>query len=278
MDIDGLKGFLAFVETGSFTRAAKQMNRTQSAFSVQMRKLEDELGVNLFEKEGRNLTLTEAGLSLRSYAEQLVSLHSDALKGVSGFQEKRPLRLGCPEDYNEKILPKLIKHLCADNPTYSVQVFSQPSVVLREWLDEGKIDAAIVTRAIDSDEGYWLTSDTGVWIASPDYALDASETLPVVLFQSDCKYHAAAIDGLVKNNYSYKLLACCDTSSAQRALVSSGLAIGALGAISVTDNVRILEQMPPLPSVDIVLIVGARSHPLLDKNSMAELGRVMGEC
>ena len=77
MDIDALKSFLAFVETGSFTRAAKQINRTQSAFSAQMRKLEDELSVNLFEKEGRNLVLSEAGLALRTHAQQLVELHNN---------------------------------------------------------------------------------------------------------------------------------------------------------------------------------------------------------
>jgi len=58
MDIDALKSFLAFVDTGSFTRAAKQINRTQSAFSAQMRKLEDELNIRLFVKDGRNLVLT----------------------------------------------------------------------------------------------------------------------------------------------------------------------------------------------------------------------------
>ncbi len=83
MDIDALRSFLAFVETGSFTRAAKQINRTQSAFSAQMRKLEDELRVSLFEKEGRNLVLSEAGTSLRAHAEQLVSLHNQAVKQSS---------------------------------------------------------------------------------------------------------------------------------------------------------------------------------------------------
>ncbi len=93
MDIDALRSFLAFVETGSFTRAAKQINRTQSAFSAQMRKLEDELHVSLFEKEGRNLVLSEAGMSLRAHAEKLVSLHNQAVKQVKRYENKRPLRL-----------------------------------------------------------------------------------------------------------------------------------------------------------------------------------------
>ncbi|MGF1840704.1 LysR family transcriptional regulator [Vibrio atlanticus] len=271
MDIDALRGFLAFVETSSFTRAAKQINRTQSAFSAQMRKLEEELNVTLFQKEGRNLVLTEAGLALRSHAEQLVALHNAALKQVKCYEDKQPLRLGCPEDYNDTILPKVIRLLQKAEPTCSIQVFSLPSITLREWLDDGRLDAAIVTRAPDSEEGYWLTSDVGVWISSPDYVFDDSKPVPLALFQTDCKYHAAAVNGLTKQGTPYQLLACSNTASAQRAIVKAGLAIGAMGKLSVTSDLNILEDMPPLPSVDIVLILASKHHPVLDKEVLNQL-------
>ena len=271
MDIDALRGFLAFVETSSFTRAAKQINRTQSAFSAQMRKLEEELNVTLFQKEGRNLILTEAGLALRSHAEQLVALHNTALKQVKRYEDKKPLRLGCPEDYNDTILPKVIRLLQKAEPTCSIQIFSLPSITLREWLDDGRLDAAIVTRAPDSEEGYWLTHDIGVWISSPDYAFDSSKPVPLALFQTDCKYHAAAVNGLTKQGTPYQLLACSNTASAQRAIVKAGLAIGAMGKLSVIPDLKILEDMPPLPSVDIVLILASKHHPVLDKEVLNQL-------
>ncbi len=271
MDIDALRSFLAFVETGSFTRAAKQINRTQSALSAQMRKLEDELNVSLFEKDGRNLILTEAGLALRSHAEQLTRSHDHALKQVKRYENKRPLRLGCPEDYNDTILPNVIRVLQQAEPTCSIHVFSEPSMSLREKLDEGKLDAAIVTRAPDREEGYWLANDKGVWISHPDFVLDGSKPLPLVLFQTDCKYHAAAIDSLTKQGSSYQLLACCNTASAQRSIVRSGIAIGAMGSLSVTNDLTILDNMPPLPAVDIVFITSIESHPVLDKDCLARL-------
>ncbi|WP_045423339.1 LysR family transcriptional regulator [Vibrio jasicida] len=275
MDIDALRSFLAFVETGSFTRAAKQINRTQSAFSAQMRKLEEELSVSLFEKEGRNLVLSEAGLALRSHAEQLVSLHNQALKQVKRYENKRPLRLGCPEDYNDNILPNVIRVLQQSEPTCSIQVFSEPSITLREKLDEGKLDAAIVTRAPDSEEGYWLASDKGVWIAHPDFDIEQAQPLPLALFQTDCKYHAAAVDGLTKRGIPYQLLACCNTASAQRAIVRSGMAIGAMGSISVSEDLKILDDMPSLPSVDIVLVTSVEPHPILDKECLTQLVELM---
>jgi DNA-binding transcriptional LysR family regulator len=78
MDIDALRNFLAFVETGSFTRAAKQICRTQSAFSSQMRKLEEEIDSSLFEKDGRNLILSDVGLRLSSHAKLLVTRHDSS--------------------------------------------------------------------------------------------------------------------------------------------------------------------------------------------------------
>ena len=272
MDIDALRGFLAFVETSSFTRAAKQINRTQSAFSAQMRKLEEELNVTLFQKEGRNLVLTEAGLALRSHAEQLVALHNTALKQVKCYENKQPLRLGCPEDYNDTLLPKFIEVLMEAEPTCSIQVFSQPSITLREWLDDGRLDAAIVTRAPDSEEGYWLANDVGVWIASQDFDFDAHESLPLALFQTDCKYHAAAVNGLTKQGTAYRLLACSNTASAQSAIVRAGLAVGAMGKLSVPPELRVLENMPSLPAVEIALILGSQHHPLLDKDLLNRLG------
>ncbi|WP_435250412.1 LysR family transcriptional regulator [Vibrio sp. nBUS_14] len=271
MDIDALRGFLAFVETSSFTRAAKQINRTQSAFSAQMRKLEEELNVTLFQKQGRNLVLTEAGLALRSHAEQLVALHNTALKQVKRYEDKQPLRLGCPEDYNNTILPKVIRLLQQAEPTCSIQIFSLPSITLREWLDDGRLDAAIVTRSPDSEEGYWLTNDVGVWISSPDFVFDDSKPVPLALFQTDCKYHAAAVNGLAKQGTPYQLLACSNTASAQRAIVKAGLAIGAMGKLSVTPDLKVLEDMPPLPSVDIVLILASKHHPVLDKEVLNQL-------
>ncbi|MCY9851341.1 LysR family transcriptional regulator [Vibrio mediterranei] len=262
MDIDALRSLLAFSETGSFTRAAKQINRTQSAFSAQMKKLEAETGAVLFERDGRNMVLSEAGLSLKAHAERILSLHDTALHQVKRYQNKTALRLGCPEDYNDTVLPKVVAAINEVEPTCSVQIFSQPSIMLREWLDEGKLDAAIVTRAPDSEEGYWLESDKGVWIAGHDFDT-AITPLPLVLFQTDCKYHAAALDSLTKRGVAHRLLACCNTASAQRALVAKGMGVGAMGRLSTNKDVKILNGMPPLPSVDIVLLTGTNPHPML---------------
>ncbi len=103
-----------------------------------MRKLEEELNVTLFQKEGRNLILTEAGLALRSHAEQLVALHNTALKQVKRYEDKKPLRLGCPEDYNDTILPKVIRLLQQAEPAVLFKYIATEHYVERVagwWVD-----------------------------------------------------------------------------------------------------------------------------------------------
>lgn len=271
MDMEALKGFLAFVDTGSFTRAAKQVHRTQSAFSAQMRKLESELNVQLFEKQGRNLVLSEAGMVLRSYAQQLTGLHYQALKQVRRYENKRPVHLGCPDDYNQTVLPQLVALIRRMKPTCSIQIFSHPSTTLRTLLDEGKLDAAIVTRASGSEEGYYITHDQGVWVSAPDFSIDEHSPLPLTLFQRDCHYHIAAIDRLTKQGRAYQLVSCCDSAAAQCAIVRQGLAISAMGRLSVSSDLKILTEMPALPSVEIALVLGAHSHPLFDEGLLSHL-------
>ena len=275
MDIDALRSFLAFAETGSFTRAAKQIHRTQSAFSAQMRKLEEELGVNLFEKDGRNLILSEAGLNLRIQAQQLVELHDGTKINLQRYRDKKPLRLGCPDDYNHTILPKLIYALYRKDPTHSIQIVSDSSVVLRQLLDAGKLDAAVVTRLPDSEEGYWLSADQGVWIARPEFTLNREQAIPLVLFQRDCKYHIAATEGLSKAGLNYQLVACCSSASAQLAIIRSGMAIGAMGRKSVSNDLIILPDLPALPAVDIALVTGSTRHPLIDKALLKSLEKTL---
>ena len=96
MDIDALRSFIAFVDTGSFTRAAKQTFRTQSAISMQMKKLEEETGHSLFIKEGRNLSLTDQGQELVSYARRLIALHDEAIGHFSLTQAQKTIKNRMP--------------------------------------------------------------------------------------------------------------------------------------------------------------------------------------
>ena len=276
MDIDALRSFIAFVDTGSFTRAAKQTFRTQSAISMQMKRLEEETGHTLFVKEGRNLGLTEQGQQLVSYARRLVSLHDEALGHFSAHLQHPPLTIGCPDDYAESVLPSIVELIREVLPTQSLNIICECSTQLRLMLDQGKVDLAILTRAPDAEEGYLLKHDTGVWVKGAKVGeLETATPLSLVLYEPDCKFHSAAIDGLEKQGRDYKIMCSSSSATAIKSLLRKGQGISAMALSSVSYGLDIIQEsnLPALPSVDIVLAVAPVPHPLFGSHLAASLSQ-----
>lgn len=279
MDIDSLRSFIAFVDTGSFTRAAKQTFRTQSAISMQMKKLEEETGHALFVKEGRNLGLTEQGQHLVSYARRLISLHDEALGHFSTHLQHPPLTIGCPDDYAESILPSIVALVRETLPHQSIRIVCDCSTQLRLMLDQGKIDVAILTRAPDAEEGYLLKHDSGVWVKGDnlqtDEPIEKQNPLSLVLYEPDCKFHSTAIDGLEKQGREYRLMCSSSSATAIKGLLCKGQGISAMARSSVSYGLSIVEDftLPALPSVDIVLAVAPIPHPMFASHLAAEISQ-----
>ncbi len=275
MDIDALRSFIAFVDTGSFTRAAKQTFRSQSAISMQMKRLEEETGQTLFIKDGRNLVLSDQGQQLVSYARRILALHDEALGNFSEHNQHPPLVIGCPDDYAESILPKLIALINETLPTQSLRICCDSSSKLRLMLDAGEIHAAILTRAPEAEEGYLLKHDTGVWVHGGFPDLGTASALPLVLYEPDCKFHSAAIDGLEKQGKPYRLICSSSSATAIKSLLKRGLGISAMATSSVTPGLAQLGgvELPPLPSVDIVLAVAPVPHPMFSTALAARLSK-----
>ncbi|MEE1676007.1 LysR substrate-binding domain-containing protein [Agarivorans aestuarii] len=261
MDIDALRSLVAFVESGSFTRAASQTFRTQSAISAQMKKLQQESASPLFEKDGRSLVLTPAGQALASYARRIISLHDQAVTEMKHSHDRVELRIGCPDDYSVSVLPLLCELLQQAIPNLCLRLRAAPSVKLRECLDQGELDLAILTRSPDSDEGYLLRHDQGVWVSHKERDLSLLRPMPLALYESDCKFHASAIDGLDKAEVPYRLLATSANHSGLYGFVSQGLAVAALARSSKGELQELCAKtMPPLPAIDIVVVAATQPH------------------
>ncbi|GDY27306.1 LysR family transcriptional regulator [Agarivorans sp. Toyoura001] len=261
MDIDALRSLVAFVESGSFTRAASQTFRTQSAISAQMKKLQQESQSLLFEKEGRSLVLTPAGQALASYARRIVSLHDQAVTELKHNHANVELRIGCPDDYSVSVLPVLSELLQQHIPHLCLRLHAGPSYQLRERLDSGELDLAILTRSPDSDEGYLLRHDQGVWVSSKHQDLSQQRPIPIALYEADCKFHSSAIDGLDKAELPYRLLATSANHSGLYGMVSQGLALAAMARSSKGELQELCAKtMPPLPAIDIVVVSATQPH------------------
>lgn len=275
MDIDSLRSFLAIVDTGSFTRAAAQIHRTQSAISMQIKKLEEELGSPLFDRNKRPLTVSLAGQRLVSHARRLVTSHDEALDAFKREDNTRPIRLGCPDDYAQRLLPALIAAFRQHLGTVTFDVLCASSARLRQRLDSGDLDLAVVTRAPDSDEGWLLKHDKGVWVCGNDLSLVQRRPLPIALFDKSCKFHNAAMDGLGKFGIETDLVAFTTSASTLTGLVRDNQAISAMATGSVPDDLHILRdaKLPPLPAIDIVIVTATHSHPMITPSVISSLSR-----
>lgn len=274
MDIEALRSFIAFVDTGSFTRAAKQTFRTQSAISMQMKKLEQEAGQGLFLKRGRNLQLTDQGRLLASYARRILSMHDEALGELVKETQHPPIRIGCPDDYAESVLPQLIEQLLHEVPHLSVRVHCDCSTELRRMLDSGQIDLAILTRAPEHEEGYLLKHDKGVWVHGGFTRLAETPVLPLVLYEADCKFHSTAIDGLEKQQRDYRLVCATSSATTIKSLLRVGLGISAMARSSMNGGMQEVGEhilLPELPAVDIVLQIAPIPHPLVGAAMAAKI-------
>src|ERR1700740_1920644 len=147
LDLAQMHPFVAIADTGSFPRAADEVHRTQSAVSMQMRRLEERIGKPLFEKDGRTNRLTEEGEGLLGYARRLIHLNRETL---SAFDDKRlegTIRIGTPDDYADRFLPEIMARFSRSNPRVELTVICEPTPGLVEHIKRGNLDLALVTHS-----------------------------------------------------------------------------------------------------------------------------------
>ena len=122
LDLDQLRTFVAIVETGSFTRAAEVVFKTQSAVSMQMRRLEERIGKPVFARDGRASRLTEEGERLLGYARRMVRLNDETVAAFDETELSGAVRLGIPDDYADRFLPEVLARFTRSNPRVELTV------------------------------------------------------------------------------------------------------------------------------------------------------------
>lgn len=253
MDTELLKTLVAIVDHGSFQRAAMQTFRTPSAISMQMKRLEEHVGTELFCKRGRDQVLTEDGQQLVHYARRILQLQESALQSIKGPQQGVLLNFGCPNDYVANLLIIIMSVMETMQPNIRFRIRTGTSAELREWMDKGDVDLALVTRTPDSDEGLTLFQDKGVWVAKKGFDWASMNPLSLALYESSCKFHSSAVDGLQKKGMDYQLYCVTANLTLIESLLMAEKAISAIASISVNDSLGIIDSdfLPSLPAVEI---------------------------
>lgn len=269
LESDLMRAFLAVAETGSVTGAAQIVGRTQSAVSMQIRRLEESLGQPLFLRLPRGVALTPRGTQLMPYAQRVVGLLNEAATALREKPLVGPVRIGIPDEYAETVLPRALAAFSARHAAVEVTVrcdFSSPQLAA---LHEDELDLAVVYDNRQAPDTEVLAIDPTVWVTSISHAQHQESPVPVgVYFRSDwCKEFA--LRSLDQHSIRWRAAFECDTSGSLRIAVRTGLAISPLSRSTIPPGCRELTEADGFPVVD-------RAHVVLHRNPRGTSAAIEG--
>lgn len=259
LDPDLLRAFVLIAEGGSVTRAAARVGRTQSAVSMQIKRLEEFLGKPLLLRNGRGLAPTPHGAWLLDRARQVLALNDQI---VAGFWEA-PLvghvRLGVPDDYALRWLPSILTDFAETHPAVEVEVVCFNSETLAGRMEVGLLDLALLT------EGHAAPGWTGQevwrgplrWVGSPRHAPHRRDPLPLVLAHHGCTWREAALDALQSLGRTSRVTYNSATQAGCFALALAGLGVTVSTTAPLPEGLAWLstaDGLPALPDMGIELL------------------------
>lgn len=259
LDLDQLRTFVAIAECGSFTKAAENVHKTQSAVSMQMCRLEERIGKPLFVRVGRQSRLTEHGERLLHYARRLVQLNDETMAAFDDTELSGLVRLGTPDDYADRFLPEILARFSRSNPKAEVSVVCAPTPNLADMIAQGDLDVAIIThvRKKGRKNVEIIRREPLLWVASARHAVENEQPLPLALGRPTCNWRQAALSALEDRQRDYRLLYSSWNSTAVGAAVLAGLAVSVLAESALRGGMRVLteaEGFPRLPECEIGLV------------------------
>ena len=257
IDIDQLRTFIAIVETGSFTKAADIVHKTQSAVSMQMKRLEERLDRPVFARDGRASKLTEDGERLLDYARRIVKLNLEALAVFSDAELTGRARLGVPDDYADRYLPEIMARFSRAYPSVELTVICEPSVDLLERIDANELDLAIITTTESQRPVETFRRERLLWVTSNRHPTHREEPLPLALGRPSCGWRRIALECLETTGRPHRILYTSSNAGAVAAAVLAGLAVSVLAESGLRPGMRVLnpaDGFPELPFCRIGLV------------------------
>lgn len=268
LDLDLLRSFVAVADHGSFTRAAGVVHRTQSAVSMQIRRLEERLGAPLLDRGRQGVVLTPVGERLIGDARRMLRLEADALGHVRDHGTAGRVRLGAMDDYGSLVLPAMLGRFAAAYPRVAVEMETGLTARMGGRLGSD-FDLLIAMHPAGEGGGTLLARERAHWAAVADRHFDAAAPLPLALYPVGCLFRQWALEGLDRMGRSWRLAYVAHGVAAVEAIAAEGLAVTV--AKSGTFPARLVrlgpaDGLPALPSADICLhraANGSRAADLL---------------
>ncbi len=249
IDMDLLRAFVAVAETGGFSRAAVALNRTQSAVSMQIKRLEEIVSHPLFDRAGRGVVLTPQGETLMAYARQMLRLNDEAYQILSRPELEGTVRLGCPDDYAGRYLPPILSGFACSFPRVRVDVHCDGSGSLIDGVTSNELDLAIATRLPDREQGEFLLRDRLVWVIAPHSDVLSRDPLPLALGRRNCIFRQMMLPELDRIDRRWHVAYESRMANGMQPAVEAGLATMVLLRATVPPHLKPIVSAPNLPEL-----------------------------
>jgi DNA-binding transcriptional LysR family regulator len=265
-DMDALRTMVVGVELGGFSHAAGRLNRSPSAVSMQLRKLETQTGQRLFKRNGRGLILTEAGDVLLQYARRVLALNDEMGLAVGAIDKGGTVRVGMPQDFTEAVLPSLLTRYSKARPATHVEVKAGRNFALAEDVANGRLDMALAFCAGGKGGANKIATVPGVWVTRTRHTRGFTEegVVPLIVFDGPCLFRDMGIDALARAGIPWRLAMTTPSLAGLWCGVRAGLGVTVRTPLAIPRGLSIVPpgvDLPELASIDVVLYCAADPSP-----------------
>jgi len=259
LDSDLMRSFLAVADTGSVTHAASRLFRTQSAVSLQIKRLEENLGQPLFLRQARGVELTPRGEQLLPYARRVVETLDEAAIALREKPLAGPVRVGIPDEYSGTVLPRALAAFDERHEGVQVSVRVDHSSALLQAMEDDLIDIAVIYDWAYVQEGEILCVDPTVWVTSLHHEQHLRKPVPVaVYFKSDWSRDYAELS-LNRQGIDWRPAWTCDMAGGFRLAAMNGMAIAPLSRSTIPAGCRELTVEDGYSNVDSARVLLRRN-------------------
>jgi DNA-binding transcriptional LysR family regulator len=255
LDSDLLRTFLAVAESGNFTRAAEGVGRTQSAISMQIKRLEQVVGDTLFERGARGVTLTERGTELVANARRIVALLDETASSMRAAPLGGPVRIGLPEEYGQPVLSRALGAFAKRHSQVEITVRFGYSVSQLAALAAGELDLAVVFEWQQPSGVEVLMNDPTVWVTSIHHHLHTQRPLPIAMYTRHGWSRDYALRSLERRGIDYRFAYTSDTTNGLSLAVTAGLAVAPMARSNIPPDCRELTEAEGFGPIDTTRVV-----------------------
>jgi len=271
LDVTTLRSFTAVADLGGVTRAAGFLHLTQSAVSMQLKRLEEALGVTLLDRSARSVTLTAEGEQLLGFARRILALNDEAYARLTSNEFEGEITLGVPHDIIYPYIPQILRQFAADFPRMQMKLISAPTRSLRDMFARGECDLILTTEDQPGPGGKVLVTLPLVWIGAEGGQAWRQDPLPVA-FCKNCIFRSDVLQRLDAAQVDWEMAVDSDLDNAVEAVVGADLAIhAAIQGVYPRQTIPIVHdgRLPDPGKTQIIYYVQARDDVAL--SALSEL-------